>query len=354
LGTIIFGAVPPGLTLSWHNANNTNAGTLVPNPASVSSGTYFAFYTDVNGCNSPSSQVQITCAMIGNCTEPLSLEVSAGAGSSNVIMFSSALTPPPSYLVKRRLATDPDVSGSYTTIGVPVFNAGISKWQITDNTSVSNTLYVYKAESQCSDGGRPYALYTFANFTCPSVVLTPSSNGIGYSFVPQGGQISKYDVQLYDSTETTLIDTDTYNPAFSNPTTGAFTGLTASTAYKIRVLEYIGTSITQYCAFITTGTTAPNGTINVLVNFLGLTIGNDNASGTITGAPSSTVNVRINMSGTDAAAVTNYNINGTVGSITNAGTGLTIPFVLPGGGSIAWTLDLVTTVSSEGSTIILV
>lgn len=353
LSTLIFGAVPPGLTLSWHNANNTNAGTLVPNPASVTSGTYFAFYTDINGCNSPSSQVQIVCAMIGNCTEPISLLVQAGAGTTNIITFNSAITPPPSYLVKRRLASDPDVSGSYTTIGTPTFNAGTNKWEITDVNSLYNTLYVYKAESQCSDASRPFANFTFANFTCSGITGGSGSNSVSYLFPIVSGSITQYDVQLYDASATTLLFTDTYTPAFANPITGSFTGLSASTAYKVRLRMHIGLTIHD-CPFVSVSTNPPAGTINITNPFiLGLTISNDHAEGTITGTPGATVYVRILMSGTDAAAITTYNIDGTVGTITNLTSGLTIPKVLTGG-SIDWELDLATTISSQGATIQLV
>jgi len=60
------------------------------------------------------------------------------------VKFQSAAYPPPanSYTVYRRLATDPDVGGSYTTIGTPVWNATLSRWVIADVTAVDATVAV--------------------------------------------------------------------------------------------------------------------------------------------------------------------------------------------------------------------
>jgi hypothetical protein len=271
---------------------------------------------------------------------------------SNIITFNSATTPPPSYLVKRRLAVDPDVAGSYTTIGTPVFNAGTNKWQIVDNTIAFNTLYVYKAESQCADGSRPSAFYQFANFNCPSVTITPQSNSIDYSFTPVGGQVSQYIVELYDSTETTLISSNTYVPAFPSPITGTFTGLTTNTTYKVRVKMNIGL-IQNACTFIPTATTVSAGVINVLFGGLPVTQGANSANGTITGMVGTTVNVRLLMGGTDAAAVLNYNIDGTTGTINNSSSVFFIPKVLTTG-SINWSISIITAASSQSGSIQLV
>ena len=237
-----------GLSIVWYNSPVVNATTLVPNPAAVTSGTYYAYHLDVNKCSSPASQVVISCATAANCTDPLNMLVQKNAPSGIAITFSSPTNPAPSYLVKRRLASDPDISGSYTTIGTPVFNVSSNKYQIVDNTSVINTLYVYKAESQCTDGGRPSAFYTFANIPCPVVSLTPGTNNIDYSFTANSGQVSRVEVFLQDENYNGL-SSQIYTPAFPSPVTGSFTGLTASTVYKVGVVVSIGLDYKQFCSF---------------------------------------------------------------------------------------------------------
>jgi len=272
---------PVGITNEWHTANNTNASSLVPDATQVSSGVYYAFAKDADGCYSTATTVTLICAEATSCTAPQNLLVADSVGGF-LASFQSAAFPPPSssYTVKRRLFADPDVDGSYTTIGTPTWNAGTSKWEILDVTAINNTLYVYKAISNCggSPVTTPYTTYTFANIDCPSLTLTPDDETVEYSFAPSGGGIDKYEVKIYDATGTTLIHTDTHIPAFSNPTTGTFTYLSAGTTYKVRIRVYIGTYYTD-CAFVTTTTTTQNYRLNAS---LGLSI--DSVTGT--GVPS--------------------------------------------------------------------
>jgi hypothetical protein len=75
LNTILASAPPVGTVVEWHTANNTNVSTLISDPTLVTSGTYYAFHKNGNGCYSTSSVLQVNCATVGNCTEPLSLLV---------------------------------------------------------------------------------------------------------------------------------------------------------------------------------------------------------------------------------------------------------------------------------------
>lgn len=253
--TTLHSAAPVGFTYEWHNANNTSPLSLVPNPASVSSGIYFIFSKqNTTGCYSPANQVILTCAVAGNCTEPLSMLVESAVGGA-LISFSSAAIPPPSYLVKRRLASDPDVGGSYSTIGAPTFNGDTNKWEILDAAPTNNTLYVYKAESQCSDATRPSSFYTFAKITCPVVTLTPAATTMGYSFTNVGGGVDKYIVSINTVVPQSLITSNTITPAFASPITGSLTGLTASTNYEVVVGVFIGTYLKK-CPSILISTTA--------------------------------------------------------------------------------------------------
>jgi hypothetical protein len=261
--TALVTSPPVGITVEWHTANNTLPGTLVPDPENVSDGVYYAFAKDSNGCYSTSTVVTLTCASETSCTAPQSLLVTAAVGGF-LVQFQSAAFPPPlnSYTVKRRLASDPDVSGSYTTIGTPTFNSGTSRWEILDATAVNNVLYVYRAISNCSST-TPSVDYQFANITCPSISTESSMDDIDYSFTPLGGGIDKYEVKLYDNSGVTLLQMNTHLPSFSNPVTGTFLYLTAGTSYKIRVRVYIGTYFTD-CPLQIVNTTSGAGIENEL------------------------------------------------------------------------------------------
>ena len=254
----LLSAPPVGITYEWHTQNNTNSSSLLANPSSVSSGVYYVFAKDSNGCYSTATQVTLVCIEETSCTAPQNLSVSA-IGGGFLVQFQSAAFAPPSnsYTVKRRLKSDPDLDGSYTTIGSPSFNGSSNKWEILDSSASNNTLYVYKAISNCggSPPSTPYTTYEFANITCPSVTITPSETALGTSFTHVGGGVDKYKIELYDSTGTMLLATNLHTPAFATPVTGTFSGLTASTSYKIKTTVYIGT----YSKVCTTQSTATSG-----------------------------------------------------------------------------------------------
>lgn len=233
--------LPEGVTLEVHNANNTHASSLVDH-TNLGSGTYWVFMSNGEGCFGAGREFQVVCDSAASCTAPQNLLVEKITGG-NRITFQSAAYPPASYTVKRRLSADPDVDGSYTTIGTPVWNSTLNRWAILDATATDNILYVYKAISNCgSSPADPSTTYEFANITCPELTPTVTGpNNIDFSFVPVGGDITKYEVKLYNESGSVLIETKTYLPLFSNPTSGEFEYLTASTTYKIGVVVYIGT-----------------------------------------------------------------------------------------------------------------
>lgn len=253
---------PVGITIEWHTANNTNASSLVANPAAVSSGVYYAFAKNTDGCYSMSTQVTLICEAATSCTAPQNLSVTAPlSGTIHIISFQSAAYPPPgnSYTVKRKAAADPDVDGSYTTIGTPTWNVTLNRWVIDDNAVDPNTLYTYKAISNCADSPAttPSAMVNFANLECYTPIPTPHSTSIEYSLgTGDSNEITKYEVKLYDATGTILLHTDTYLPAFSDPETGEFFYLTPSTDYKIVVTAWIGTFSKTSCSTLNTATTA--------------------------------------------------------------------------------------------------
>jgi hypothetical protein len=239
--TALVSGLPTGITAEWHNLNNTKASSLVADATNAADGTYFVFAKNADGCYSLGVQVVLSCSTATNCSAPQTLTVEK-ITSAFLIKFQSAAFPPPlnSYTVRRRLTSDPDVSGSYTTIGTPTWNASSNRWEISDSTAIDNTLYTYRAISNCTSTA-PYIDYIFANITCPTLTLTPNSDTLDYSFTGSGGSIDKYEVSLYSADGITLIHTDTIVPAFSNPITGTFLYLDEGTTYKVRIRAYIGT-----------------------------------------------------------------------------------------------------------------
>lgn len=231
--------LPLGISSEFHRLNNTSADSLVPDPTNVLQGVYWVFGKDSNGFYSDGTQMQLTCDASGSCSEPQNITVVPIIGG-NMVQFQSAAYPPPlnSYTVKRRLKSDADLPANYTTIGNPVWNPSASRWVINDMTAVANTLYVYRAISNCGTT-TPYVDQQFANITCPVLTLTPKVNEIDYSFVPVGGQISKYEVSIYEDAGYTLVHTNTHIVPVSNPQTGQFLYLDPNKTYFVRMKLFI-------------------------------------------------------------------------------------------------------------------
>lgn len=246
LTALIDPAPPMGIEVEWHTANNTKASTLVADPTSVSSGVFYAFSKNSDGCYSTATQVTLICEGESSCTAPQTLQVVNGVGGFKV-SFQSAAYPPPSnsYTVKRKAASDPDIDGSYTTIGIPVWNSSTNRWEITDASASNNTLYTYKAISNCG-GTTPSVMYNFANINCPVLSLAAGEEDIDYSFIPVGGEVDKYEVSLYDNDGVTLLSTQTIVPSFPSPIEGTFFYLTSGNSYKVRVKVFIG-SFSKTC-----------------------------------------------------------------------------------------------------------
>lgn len=234
-------AVPLGIDLEFHRLNNTNAESLVPDPTNVLQGTFFVFGKDNNGFYSEGVQMQVVCDASGSCSAPQNLDVVPQFGG-NLVKFQSAAYPPPmnSYTVKRRLKSDADVPGSYTTLGTPSWNASLSRWVMSDVTAVSNQLYVYRAISNCG-GTTPYIDYEYANIICPTLSFTEKVTSIDYSFFPVGGGIDKIEVTIYSDNGVTAVHTDTHLPTYPSVISGSFVYLTQNTDYYISTKVFIGT-----------------------------------------------------------------------------------------------------------------
>jgi hypothetical protein len=268
--TSLVSALPVGITQEWHTANNTSPSTLVSDPTSVISGVYFGFAKDASGCYSIVKQVTISCLTASECSAPQNLTAVHVIGS-NTIEFQSAAFPPPgnSYTVKRRVASDPDVDGSYTTIGTPSFNSGTGKWQISDATTSAAILYVYRAISNCS-GGPVYTDKQFAWSGCLAINYTPGSDRIQYVITYQNPSRT-VKLKLYNSTMDVLYQEVTYTAGSPGITTNNFFYLAPSTIYNIVPQIYVGGLLVTTCPTITI-TTLDAENLNVANSVSGLSM----------------------------------------------------------------------------------
>lgn len=142
-------------------------------------------------------------------------------------------------------------SGTWTThanVAGNVTTASITGLQ-------DNLIYDFRVVTNCAGGTPTGSTPTQQiNIICPTVTTTPSDTSVAYSFPENGGSITAYTVKLFDSAGTTELASQT--PSGTTTRTGTFTGLTASTAYKIRVLITAGAFSKNDCAFTSVTTTA--------------------------------------------------------------------------------------------------
>ena len=79
---------------------------------------------------------------------------------------------------------------------------------------------------------------------------------INFTIIPQGGEIDKYEVRLFDNSGENVLQTKTYTPPFADPITGTFTGVSDDTNYNIGIRSYIGAKYKD-CPLKPVSTTAP-------------------------------------------------------------------------------------------------
>lgn len=137
--------------------------------------------------------------------------------------------------------THENVAGNITTSNI----AGL----------LDNRIYDFRVITNCA-GGTPTPSVTTQQIkiTCPVVSTTPSDVSIGYSFPELGGSVTAYTVKLFNSAGDTELASQ--SPSGTTTRSGTFTGLTASTSYKIRVIVTAGSFSKTDCAMVSVSTTA--------------------------------------------------------------------------------------------------
>ena len=118
-----------------------------------------------------------------------------------------------------------------------------------------NKIYDFRVVTNCA-GGTPNGSPAVQQIkiTCPVVTPSPSDTSVAYSFPELGGSITAYTVKLFNSAGDTELASQT--PTGTTTRSGTFTGLTASTGYKIRVIITAGSFSKTDCAMVSTTTTA--------------------------------------------------------------------------------------------------
>jgi hypothetical protein len=163
----------------------------------------------------------------------LSWSIGAGATSQNV---QYKLSSSPTWI------TFSTVGGSATTETV----TGLQ----------DNLLYNFRIVTQCGGGTpAPSTVITKINIVCPTVTVTSTSTTVSYSFSEIGGDVDGYVVKLFNTAGTVEVGSST--PTGTATRTGTFTGLTASSVYKVRVIPSAGTITKTDCAFTNATTAAP-------------------------------------------------------------------------------------------------
>lgn len=111
------------------------------------------------------------------------------------------------------------------------------------NGLADNTIYDFKVTSICNFGAPASSVpVSFMGFTCPALTLTRTVDSVGYSFPHPGGSVGAITVNLLSSTGSIL---QTHTPTIGSPITGAFTGLTPETAYKVRINMTAGSFVSN-------------------------------------------------------------------------------------------------------------
>lgn len=148
----------------------------------------------------------------------------------------------------------PNTGGTQT---VELRVLGTTPWTIhsTEGPSVStknitgldsNKVYEFRVVSHCAFGNPvSSALKEKIEFTCPVVTIvdtTPTT--VQYSFSHLGGSIDRYDVDIINPSNSVV--SSNVHTTMSGTITGNFTGLSANTAYTIRVKPRATGNISTY------------------------------------------------------------------------------------------------------------
>lgn len=129
----------------------------------------------------------------------------------------------------------PSVSASWTnfaTVGPTVSTSNITGLN-------DNRIHEFRILNNCTVGGSTSSTVDQKiKFVCPNVTTSLTYDSVGYSFSHVGGDITNYQVDLLTSGGS-IVATKTHSSPGAT-ITDSFTGLSASTVYKLKVTMTAG------------------------------------------------------------------------------------------------------------------
>lgn len=299
-GSITASVTGTGLSGSLATMPVVLGGSTITVPVSYngsgSAGSRNATVTIFFGDSSAACVIPLNITSDPICTAP-GVPVVNKSGNVITVGFGAATSEPPLYRVQRRLKSAADIDANYTILsGSPAYNISTSKYEISETwTSAElNKVWIYKAISLCTGLSRPFSIKEYISQTCPVVTIGKSSTTVTYSFPHVGGDTNQYRVALYNGI--TLIGTIQTKAVSPSPVTGSFTGLTASTAYSVKVYnEITGTAYSNEC--VSAVTTDPIPLTVTFSNQSTCTTGLQTRTFNINSTPGTALGLALRMSG---------------------------------------------------------
>lgn len=257
-----------GLSNGPQLAGSGNMGSIPGwvNPVSNLADSYVNLWLTICDMRSAILNIQANCCP--TLCSAIEVAVSAALNSPSDLRLYFTGTIPPNFVECNPTGTlvkIEDTTGGSITIQVPVitnlnnalgYSIDLSATPVNpaDDLSITATFCFNDPATgtQCQSVGN----YVMVNLsTCPSVVLVPTDNSVSYSFNWAGGA-ANLEIQLYDSSGTVLIASQSVGVSGVTPVNGIFAGLTSATTFRIRIKVTIGANITE-CPFNSVTTLNP-------------------------------------------------------------------------------------------------
>lgn len=143
-------------------------------------------------------------------------------------------------------------AGSYTTFGTyPATTSTVSISGLSQNV-----LYNFRITNNCSGGSASASSSNGASIACPTMTNVTTDTTVVATITIPTGDIDTTVVNLYDSTGTTILQTQTFTAPFTSQLVVTFTSLTPSTTYLIGTVQSIGSIVNNGCTKSSATTTA--------------------------------------------------------------------------------------------------
>lgn len=195
------------------------------------------------------TSLSVTTLPITSCILPSGMSVSIAGGTANITWTPGGGGGTQAVEYKLLNATTytqySTVQPTATSVSIP----GLSP----------NLVYMFRITNNCGGGTASATTRTGIEITCPTITSVVTDTSVVASFAPLGGDIDSYVVNLYESTGTTILQTQTFTGPFDVQINATFIGLTASTSYLVEVRPAAGSTIRTNCTRITATTTVTPG-----------------------------------------------------------------------------------------------